>query len=206
MKIIITGFDAFGGEEINPSFEAVKLLDDKICGAEIVKLQLPTSFEKSFAALKGYIDKYNPDYVLCCGQAGGITGIALEKVAVNFAYGIDNEKFSANGQPIVKGAPDGYFSTIDVNNIAEQLKQNGLPVFVSYSAGVYVCNSLLYNTLHYAKQNKLKYKTMFIHVPYVPQQVVSKPKTPSLPLEYIKHCVQETIKQLFRKDACRLDV
>lgn len=193
MKILITGFNPFGGEKINPSYEAVKLLDNHIDGAEIVKLQLPTSFQNGFAVLKSNIDLHNPDFVLCCGQAGGICGINLEKIAVNFYEGTDNENSVSHGQLICENSADGLFSTIDVNMLSKKLKTKGLPIHVSYTAGVYVCNYVLYNVLHYARQNNLHYKAMFIHVPFLPQQVLSNAKTPSLPLDYIKHCLHEII-------------
>lgn len=172
MKVLITGFTPFGGEEINPSYEAVKLLPDIIGGAEIIKLEVPTVFGECSKVVIKAIENINPDIVLHIGQAAGRSCITVEKVAINTADCAkpDNNGITYDDAPLIAGAPDGYFATVDVKGIAKFLAENEIPCRVSYTAGTYVCNSIMYRTLHYIKANNLPIKAGFIHVPLCEQQ------------------------------------
>lgn len=111
MKILVTGFTPFGGETINPSWEAVRALDDSIAGADIIKCEIPTEFEASIDALKAAIDAHQPNAILCVGQFGGSPSIQIERVAINLrdARTPDNAGFQPHDQPVVDSAPDAFF-------------------------------------------------------------------------------------------------
>ena len=111
MKILVTGFTPFGGETINPSWEAVRALDDSIAGADIIKCEIPTEFEASIDALKAAINAHQPNAILCVGQFGGSPSIQIERVAINLrdARTPDNAGFQPHDQPVVDSAPDAFF-------------------------------------------------------------------------------------------------
>ena len=150
-KVLITGFEPFGGEEINPAYEAVKLLPDEIDGAKLIKLEIPTVFQKGVDAVYNAIQKYQPDYVLCIGQAGGRSQLTPEWVGINFrnARIADNEGNQPVQTPVIEGGPAAYFTMLPVFCMVEKMKENGIPASVSYSAGTYVCNDVMYSLLHY---------------------------------------------------------
>ena len=129
MKILITGFDPFGNEPVNPAFEAVKLLPDKISGAEIIKLEIPTVFNKCDAVVEEAVEKYSPDVVLSIGQAGGRFDITVERVAVNIADGRipDNAGYQPIDVPIRDGGPNAYFASVPVKAMAEKIRGKGVP-------------------------------------------------------------------------------
>ena len=124
-KILITGFDPFGGEKINPAYEAVKLLPDQIAGAEVIKLEVPTVFGKGPQKTVDAIEEYQPDYVLCIGQAGGRSQLTPEFVGINYVQARipDNEGNQPMNQPLVEGAPAAYFATIPVHAMVEEMKK-----------------------------------------------------------------------------------
>ena len=188
MKILVTGFTPFGGETINPSWEAVRALDDSIAGADIIKCEIPTEFEASIDALKAAIDAHQPNAILCVGQFGGSPSIQIERVAINLrdARTPDNAGFQPNDQPVVDSAPDAFFSTIPTRQITDRLRAAGIPAALSYSAGTYVCNNLLYATLYESSQAEKgnSARCGFIHVPYLPDQAAAAvSNAPSMSLE-----------------------
>lgn len=177
MKILITAFDPFGGELINPALEAVKLMKDEISGAKIVKLMVPTVFRKSIEEVVEAIEKENPDVVLNIGQAGGRFEITPERVGINIddARIKDNEGNQPIDVPIYEDGEPAYFATIPVKAIVKEIREGGLPASLSNSAGTFVCNHLMYGVLyHVAKRNK-NIRAGFIHVPFTPEQVANRP-------------------------------
>ena len=150
MKILLTGFDPFGGESVNPAYEAVKLLPDEIGGAQIIKLEVPTVFGKAGEALEEGIRLHEPDVVICVGQAGGRSGMSVEKVAINYqdARIADNEGRQPIDVPIREDGDTAYFATVPVKAMVAKMRENGIPAFVSYTAGTYVCNELMYALLY----------------------------------------------------------
>lgn len=183
MKLLITGFDPFGGEALNPSWEAVKVLPDRIGTVELVKLELPTAFDRSARALTEAITLHRPQAVLSVGQAGGRAAVTVERVAVNLADAAipDNDGFQPLDLPLVPGGPAAYFSTLPVKAMAEGIRAAGIPCQLSYSAGTYVCNSVLYRALHLAETACPGLLAGFIHVPFTPLQAAQKPAgTPSM--------------------------
>ena len=177
MKIIVTGFDPFGGEPLNSSYEAVKLLPESIENHEIIKICLPTTFEGSAEVLIKAIIKQQPQIVVCVGQAGGRTDISIEKLAINLQDSniADNNGIQPIDKAIIENAPNAYFSNLPVKKIVEKIRNNKIPASVSYSAGTFICNHTMYNLLHYIYTDYPDLIGGFIHVPYLPEQVINKP-------------------------------
>ena len=176
-KLLITGFDPFGGETINPAWEAVKLLPDSIGSCTLHKLQIPTVFALAADTVLQAAAVWNPDIIICVGQAGGRSAVTPERIAVNIqdARIADNAGNMPGGQPIIPEGPAAYFSTLPVAEMAQAILDANLPASVSNTAGTFVCNDTLYRLLHHYAGTKTK--VGFIHVPYLPEQ-----GTPNLPL------------------------
>ena len=182
MKILVTGFDPFENERLNPAYEAVKLLPDKIAGIDVIKKEIPTVFGKCAFEVEKAIEQHNPDFVLCVGQAGGRSCISIEKVAVNFAEAriADNEGNQPLDKSIIPDGPAAYFSSLPVKTMVENVRSHGIPCHLSYSAGTFVCNDVMYRLLHLLNTKYHHIKGGFIHVPYTLAQAVTKPdRTPS---------------------------
>ncbi len=173
-KILITGFEPFGGESTNPSFDAVSLMPSTVLGGQIIKLQLPTVYIKSGEVLRSAIIEHKPDAVICVGQAGGRSTISLERVAINLAEAnlADNDGNILSDATICKDGKNAYFSTLPVKAIVQAINENGIPASLSYSAGSFVCNSTMYQLLHMAENEFPEVKGGFIHVPFSPAQAV----------------------------------
>lgn len=193
-KLLITGFDPFGGESVNPSWEAVKLLDAQIGSYQLTKLQIPTVFGKAFETVLAVTQDLQPDAVICIGQAGGRSSITPEVVAINLreASLMDNAGNQPLNEPVIKNGPTAYFSTIPVREIVSAVKNAGIPCMLSYSAGAFVCNDVLYSLLHH--YNGSKTLVGFIHVPFLPEQ--AKENVPCLPIEAITQALTIAIKSL----------
>lgn len=205
MKILVTGFDPFGGDTINPAYEAVKLIPAQVSGAQIVKAEVPTVFGKCGDVLKQLIDEHKPDAVLCVGQAGGRSVISVEKLAVNLdeARIPDNDNQQPSDQPIADGGPAAYFSTLPVKAIVKTAKEKGIPSAISYTAGTFVCNDIMYRLLHLIATEYPGIRGGFIHVPFVPEQVLDRPEgTPSMSAETIARGLECAIEAIckYEKD------
>lgn len=200
MKILVTGFDPFGEEKINPAIEAVKLLPDRIEACQIIKLELPTVFHKSAEKLIEAIEEHDPDYILSVGQAGGRAGISLEKVAIN----LDEARIPDNdgNQPIAEAIRlDGetaYFSQHPLNAMTLAIRAEGLPASISYTAGTYVCNHIMYQALYLSQTSYPKIKAGFIHVPFLTEQVTNKANQPSMSLVDIVSGLKASIATLVK--------
>ncbi len=182
-KLLITGFDPFGGECINPAWEAVQRLPDVVGHWRLTKLQVPTVFGSAGQTVLAAAESLRPDAILAVGQAGGRAAVTPELVAINLRYGriADNAGAAPQDEPVLPGGPAAWFSTLPVREMAAAIAAAGLPGQVSYSAGAFVCNDLLYTLLQrYAGTDT---RCGFIHVPFLPQQ--AKAGQPSLPLEDI---------------------
>lgn len=184
MKILVTGFDPFGEDEINPAIEAVKRLDDEIAGAQIVKLEIPTVFGECADVVHEAILKEKPDYVLNIGQAGGRFALTPERVAINFDDGriADNKGYQPIATPIHEDGQNAYFTQLPVKAMARAIRDAGLPSSVSTTAGTFVCNHIMYQVQYMIDKEFPDLKAGFMHIPYLPEQVVAKPETPSLSL------------------------
>ena len=196
MKLLLTAFDPFGGDAINPALEAVKLVADKIGRFDIVKLEVPTVFRKSIDTVAKAIEEEKPDVVLCIGQAGGRFEITPERVAIN----VDDARIKDNegNQPIdIKIFEDGenaYFTTLPIKAMAEAIREANLPAAVSNTAGTFVCNHLMYGVLYTLAKKYPHIKGGFTHVPFIPAQVARRtPVAPYMALEDIKRGLEAAI-------------
>lgn len=180
-KILITGFDPFGGADRNPAREAVMALPSVIGDYEIIPLEIPTVFGEATETVLQAAQELCPDVILCVGQAAGRASITPEVVGINLrdASIPDNAGNQPRHTPIVAGGPAAYFSTLPVREMVTAVQAAGLPCSLSYSAGVFVCNDLLYTLLH--RYDGTGTRVGFIHIPCLPEQ--AKEGCPSLPLE-----------------------
>lgn len=181
--ILFTGFEPFGGETVNPALEAVRLLPDSAAGVPIRRLRLPTSFRRAGETLLEAVDAWRPEAVVCVGQAGGRKAVTPEKIAINYidARIPDNDGAQPADVPIRADGPAAYFATLPVRAIDEAIRAAGVPCAVSYSAGCYVCNFVMYTLLDHLARTAPDVLGGFIHVPYAAEQTAGKPAgTPSL--------------------------
>lgn len=187
MKILVSGFDPFGGEKINPAIESVKLLPDEIKGAKIIKLEIPTVIGKSLRKLEEVIEREKPDVVINVGQAGGRQDITVERVGINVddCRIKDNEGNQPIDEPVVKGGPDAYFVTLPIKAMVKNMTDNKVPASISNTAGTFICNHVTYGMAHLAKTKYPNMKTGFIHIPFLPEQVLDKRNMPSMSLDLI---------------------
>ena len=194
-KILVTGFAPFGGETINPSWEAVKRLPEELDGYAIEKLELPVEFGRCAQITEATILAQSPAAVVCVGQAGGRTNVTPERIGINLkdARIPDNAGVQPKEEAIVPGGPDGYFSTLPVTAMVVAMRTAGVPAQVSLSAGAYVCNDLMYETLHKLHRREMKIPAGFVHVPFIPEQVLEK-NLPSMPLEQITKALEAGLK------------
>lgn len=198
MKVLITGFDPFGGESINPAWEAVKAMKDNIDGIEVIKLQIPTVFKKSAEKLFAGIEEHKPDAVICIGQAGGRYDMSVERVAINMDDGRipDNEGYQPIDTPVYEDGENAYFATLPIKGIVEEIKLAKIPASVSNTAGTYVCNHIMYSLLYYISKNNLNIKGGFIHVPYITEQVVDKKNMPYMEVTTITKALECAVQAL----------
>lgn len=203
-KILITGFSPFGGERVNPAWEAVKRLPDSIAGAELVKLEIPTSFSQCGPVLEAAVEAHQPDAVLCVGQAGGRACVSVERVAVNLAEAriADNDGNQPVDEPIQPDGPAAYFATLPVKAMVQNVRARGIPCQLSYSAGTFVCNCLMYQALHLAAKRCPSLRAGFLHVPYLHEQAVDKPAgTPSMELSTLVRALEAAVEAVVNGSA-----
>ena len=186
MKILLTGFDPFGGENVNPSWLAVCAAAEKIGFADVKTLLLPTEYYASVNKVTDAINEFRPDAVVSVGQAGGRASVSFEHVAVNIIDSDtpDNAGVSLHSLNCTDG-PDKFESTLPINEMVKAVNEAGLPAYISASAGRFVCNHVFYGVSKYVSDNSLPIKVGFIHVPFIPKQTVSRPNTASMSLENI---------------------
>ena len=183
-RILVTGFEPFGGEAINPSWEVAHALHDQQRGAaQITAVQLPCVFAQSLPALRQAIRRHRPQLVLCLGLAGSRSAISLERVAVNLcdARIPDNAGAQPAGTPVVAGGPTAYFTRLPVKALVHRLQAAGLPAELSLSAGSFVCNQVMYGLLH-ALRRQPAVRAGFIHLPPLPAQAAAHPGSRPLAL------------------------
>lgn len=196
MKVLVTGFDPFGGESINPSWEAVKSIKDTIAGAEIIKLQLPTVAYKSISQLHNKMVELNPDIVISVGQAGGRAGVTPERVAINItdARIPDNEGNQPIDEVIFEDGDTAYFSNLPVKAMVQAIRDAGFPSSLSNTAGTYICNHVMYGILYYVQKEFPNTRGGFIHVPFATSQVTDKPEMPSMEIADITTALEAAIQ------------
>lgn len=196
MRVLITGFDKFGGESINPSSLCVNSLSDVIDNIEIKKVTLPTVFKDSSRVLEENIKSFSPNIVICVGQAGGRSKITPERIAINIddARIPDNIGNSPIDETIRKDGENAYFSTLPIKAIVDELNKNNIPSAISNTAGTFVCNHIMYEALYLTTKNYPNIKAGFIHIPYIEEQVKDKPNMPFIKKEDIIQALEIIIK------------
>lgn len=184
MTLLLTGFAPFGGEELNPSWEAVRRLDGERLGdLPVVAAQLPTAFGAALRVLDELLDRHRPTLVVAVGQAGGRAELSLERIAIN----VDDARIPDNAgrqpidEPVVPGGPAAYFSTLPIKAMVHALRAAGFPAAVSQTAGTFVCNHVFYGLQHRLQGTGVR--GGFIHIPYLPAQAANQPGAPSMALE-----------------------
>jgi pyroglutamyl-peptidase len=201
VKVLVTAFDAFGGEPVNPALEAVRrlprLLDTVGAGAiEVVPREIPTVFGLSRRVLAAAIAETDPDIVIGIGQAGGRPAFSIERIAIN----IDDARIPDNAgncpidRPIEAEGPAAYFSTLPIKTLTRALRDAGIPAEVSQTAGTFVCNHLFYGLMHLAATRMPVLRGGFVHIPYLPEQAARHPGQPSMAIETIVRGLEELVR------------
>ena len=201
MRTLVTGFEPFGGETLNPSWEIVRALPATLGGRRIEKLRVPTEFGRSVREVARAIDKLEPALVLCIGEAGGRSRMSVERVAINVSDAriADNAGRQPVDEAIRRDGPAAYLCTLPVKSMVAAIAKAGIPAEVSNSAGTFVCNQLIYGVLDHIARRKLAVRAGFMHVPYLEAQVLDKPHTPAMALasmvEGTKAAIMAAIKE-----------
>ena len=200
--IMVTGFEPFGGEVMNPSQELAKTVDGRRVGGFTVRgVVLPVHHEQAAVAMARVFHDHDPIAVLHLGLAGGRARIALERVAVNVMdYPIpDNAGYCAAGEPCVPGGPPAYFATLPIRDMQQALAADGIPVYISDTAGTYLCNQTLYGTLHRIEQKGHRARAGFMHLPFLPAMVAASGLDhPSMDLAVMLRAVEVSLDVVAR--------
>ena len=194
--VLLTGFQPFGGEQVNPSWQAVSALHGaRIAGHRVVARELPVAFGTSLKVLRAALKETQPSLVICVGQAGGRAQLSLERVAIN----VDDARIPDNaGQqpidvPVVADGPAAYFSTLPIKAMREALRGAGFPVEVSQTAGTYVCNHVFYGLMH-ALRRQRAVRAGFIHIPYSPAQASMHAGASSVAVETVTEALRLAVQ------------
>lgn len=199
--VLVTGFEPFGGETVNPSWEVVSQLEGSIIDrCRVVTRQLPCVFGESLSVLNAAIDELNPAVVIAVGQAGGRVDVTVERVAIN----VDDARIPDNrGQqpidvPIVPGGPAAWFTRLPIKATVAAMRESGIPASVSQTAGTFVCNHVMYGLLH-TISDSAEVKGGFIHIPYLPEQAAAHPGAPSMAAQTVKAALIVAIEVALRQ-------
>lgn len=186
MKALVTGFEPFGGSDVNPSQQLVDALD-----RDVAKALLPVSYAQAADALGAAIGEHEPEVVICFGQADGRTGISVERFAHNLdeATTTDNDEAPGSGLPIDPAGPAAYSSTLPVDEIVAALRAKGIPAAPSRDAGGFLCNHVFYVLMRTLEQQGRAARGGFVHVPLLPEQTLDK-SSASMPLETLVRAAQ----------------
>ena len=192
MRALVTGFEPFDRDTINPSGEAVRLLKKRIGGLQVRTAVLPCSFGASTTVLRTAIEDARPDIVLCTGLAGGRAELCLERVAINVqdARIRDNDGKQPIDKPVVKDGPAAHFATLPIKACVAELRKADLPAAVSNTAGTFVCNHIFFALMDIAAAHPIPMKAGFLHVPYAPEQVARLGAAPSMAIADIARGIE----------------
>ncbi|HEX3954907.1 MAG TPA: pyroglutamyl-peptidase I [Stellaceae bacterium] len=196
MKALVTGFEPFGGEAINPSCEVLGRLPSQLGALSLSTRVLPTAFGRALEALDDALATLVPDIVLGVGLAGGRAALSLERVAINVndARIPDNLGQQPIDRPIVAAGPPAYFSTLPIKAAVAGMRAAGLPAVVSNTAGTFVCNHVFYGLMHAAATRWPEMRGGFLHVPYLPSQAARLEGTPSMALDDIVQGIEIVLR------------
>jgi pyroglutamyl-peptidase len=184
VSVLVTGFEPFGGETINPSWLVAQALNgERIGGAQVVGRQLPCAFGASLQALDAALDEIRPALVIALGQAAGRCDLSFERVAINLddAPCADNAGAQPIDRRVIEDAPAAYFTSLPVKAIVGALRERGIPASLSLSAGGFVCNHLFFGLMHRLAVRP-GVRGGFVHLPLLPEQAARHPGQPMLPL------------------------
>jgi pyroglutamyl-peptidase len=201
--VLVTGFEPFGGETENPSWEAVRLLQgESIDGHALAIRKMPCVFGEAIERLEQEIEAADPSIVICVGQAGGRAEISLERIAINLedARIPDNVGAQPLDRPVIEDGPAAYFATLPVKAILRELLAAGIPASLSQTAGTFVCNHIFYGACHLARKRRRKLRAGFIHVPFSPAQAVRHPSSPSIAVPIIAEAVRIAVATTLRHE------
>ena len=202
MKILVTGFDPFGGDTVNPALELIKKLPSEIDGNQIITLEIPTVFHKSIQTIRDAIELHHPDAVLSIGQAGGRVDLTVERVGINCddARIPDNEGNSPVDAKIFEDGADAYLLTLPIKAMVKEIQAAGVPASVSNTAGTFVCNHVAYGVAYLAKKYYPEMKTGFMHIPYLPYQVAEKRGMASMSLDTLLTGTVAALKAIIKNE------
>ncbi len=196
-NILVTGFEPFGGEPVNPALEAIKRLEGRVIANHIIVTRaMPVVRYLAIDAILKHIQETDPVLVMAVGQAGGRLEITPERVAIN----VDDYRIPDNGglqpvdEPIVAGAPAAYWSTLPIKAMVAAMKEGGIPASVSNTAGTFACNHLFYGLMHHLAQSGGKVRGGFVHIPYLPEQAARLGAQPSMSVETIVNGLEIALK------------
>jgi pyroglutamyl-peptidase len=197
---LLSGFQPFRGERINPSWEVARRLDtEEIGGMRIKAVRIPVGCAKAVLRVNAAIVRYRPRAILGLGEAGGRTAVSIEKVAVNLAdeHAASRPEFGLGGKPVIAGGPEAYFSRLPIGGIVRELRKREIPVQVSLSAGAYACNALMYASLHLMRRRQTV-PVGFLHLPYDSRQGARHPERPSMAIDTMEQAVRGAIAAIAR--------
>ena len=202
VKILISGFEPFGGDTVNPTGALMEALANEVVeGAELKTVLLPVHFDECADLLIAEMEAYRPDVVIACGLAKGRTCITPERIAVNVkdippgSYA-DNQGQRPVDEPIVEGSPDGLFSTLPIRAMVNDMSAAGIPVAVSNTAGTYICNNTMYRLLDHIRVGQLPIRAGFVHFPASTEMAVLQPSVPSLPIPVMLDALRIMIRTI----------
>lgn len=193
--VLVTGFEPFGGESTNPSWEICRLLPRAIGHTRIETCRVPCEFRRAIEVVAAAIERVKPRIVLCLGQAGGRSRVSVERVGIN----VDDARIPDNAgarpvdEPVAAHGPSAYFATVPVKAMARAIREAGVPAEVSNTAGTYVCNHLLYGVLHFLAASASGALAGFIHVPWSEEQALEKPGAPSMAITTMARGIEAAI-------------
>ncbi|UCE10582.1 MAG: pyroglutamyl-peptidase I [Candidatus Thorarchaeota archaeon] len=200
MKVLVTGFEPFDGSSMNPSAEVAKSLSGRIIGGhDVTGVVLPLDYETALKEVNKHIEEHKPDVILCCGQAGR-AAISIERIAVNAisTKRSDNQGKTPEQDTISSSGEVAYFTNLDPKPLVDALDNEGIPAFVSYHAGIYGCNWLIYNIMEWISSGRLQTKATFVHIPPLPEQAIEKSQLdmPTMALELSTRALEVIIEAL----------
>jgi pyroglutamyl-peptidase len=183
-NLLVTGFEPFGGEDVNPAWEICRDLPEAIGASRVHVLQVPCEFRAAIEVVAAEIERLEPVIVLSLGLAGGRAAMSVERVAIN----VDDARIDDNAgnapidEPVASGGPAAYFSTLPVKAMVAAMRAADVPAIVSNTAGTFVCNHLMYGVLHFLAGSGRRARAGFIHVPWLDEQAIARPAEPSMAL------------------------
>ncbi len=194
--VLVTGFDPFGGEPLNPSWQVCTQLPKSIAGLRVETLKVPCEFGRSIEMVAKAIERHRPSLVVCLGQAGGRAHLSVERAALNVddARASDNAGAAPIDEAIAADGPPAYFATLPIKAMVAGMRAAGVPAEVSNTAGTYVCNHLMYGVLHYIAASGGSIRAGFIHVPYAEEQVLDKPGVAGMAIATMVRGVEAAIR------------